>query len=107
MIVINSARILEFKAYGAKSKGCYIEFLPDKSIYDGIGTGEKFAIFKYGGSMDSFVVTLSIKVLYSTKKDIDKDYLRNKLCEFARDLIDEELIDNIKQSLSCIDKNIF
>ena len=104
MIQINKVYILDIKAYKSEeSSDSYLEFLPNKSMYDGRDKKKKFAVFKYGGKVSGFIVLLSVKVLYSTKyTDV-----RDKLEEFAYDLVDDIFIENIKKSIESIKLPIF
>ena len=106
MIKIEKVYTIGFNSYRCENNKTeqYIEFLPDKSLYDGMENKKRFAVFKYGGIVNDFVVTLSVKVFYSVKQ---KQEVREKLEEFAYDLIDDEFIDNIQRAVTNISMPMF
>lgn len=105
MITVDRVYVLEFRAYRYDKKGHNLEFLPDKSLYDGKLKKKKFAVFKYGGVIENFTVILTIKVWYQS--DLDAESNKHKLEEFACSLIEDELIGIVTNMVNYMECDIF
>ena len=104
MIVIDKVYILDIKFYKSDYENKdYLEFLPNKSMYNGLDKKQKFATFRYGGIINNFVVTANVKVYYTT---LEKG-VEHKLNEFASDLVDDNLLNQIRRAVDCIRLPIF
>lgn len=102
MISVESAEIIEIKVFKTVSEVNVLEYIPNKSIYDGSDKGKKFAIFKYGGTVLGWTFLCDVKVRYKT--NLSKEETKEKLEEFAYDLREDIMIEQVIES---IPKTIF